>query len=407
MIRRSELEEVISSQTEQIKRQQTNEIERFIDDVQELSGFARIITGIRRCGKSTIMIQIMRRTSERRNLYLNFDDIRLSNFEKADFSRLFEIISNGAYQAVFFDEIQLIQGWEIFIHQLLREGYIVYITGSNASLMSSELGTHLTGRHLSSELFPFSYSEYLIYTQQASSYETMATYLRQGGMPEYLRTENTQVLSSLVDDILIRDIAVRKGIRDITSLKQLALYLLTNVTKLFSATNLSKSLGIKSPATILEYIDYMRDAYLMDIVGIYSTSLKVTSRNAKKIYAIDNGIITALSLSGSADSGRLLENFVYICLRKQHKGHIYYFNHEVECDFIITDINNHVTEAIQVCYDLNEGNFEREIHGLREAMHSLNLSKGMLLTMNEQDKLVVPEGQIDIVPVHQFCLQSV
>ena len=404
MIRRLDLEQIIQKQAKEMMQEDAKEIERNILSLSVTSGFAHIITGIRRCGKSTMMRQIMHKNKERKSVYLNFDDIRLSSFDKSDFVRLHEIIVDSDIQVLFFDEIQLVSGWEVFIHQLLRESHLIYITGSNASLLSVELGTHLTGRHLNFELFPFSYPEYLQYMQTSASAKSLREYLEQGGMPEYLRTRNIQVIQSLIDDILMRDIAVRRGIRDVSSLRQLAVYLLTNTTKLFSATSLAKTLRLKAVSTILEYIGYMRDAYLIDIIGQYSCSLKATTRNPKKVYAIDNGFITAMTVSQTEDSGRLLENMVYICLRQKYANHIYYYHNSGECDFIITDINNHPKEAIQVCYEITSENFDREIRGLSEAMRELKLSTGIILTMNEKDTLDIPEGCIQIIPVHQWCL---
>ena len=168
--------------------------------------------------------------------------------------------------------------------------------------------------------------------------------------------------------------------------------------------NLAKTLGLKAVSTILEYIGYMRDAYLIDIIGQYSSSLKVTTRNPKKVYAIDNGFVTAMTVSQTADSGRLLENMVFICLRQKYANHIYYYHNTGECDFIITDINNHPREAIQVCYEITTENFDREIRGLSEAMRELKLLTGIILTMNEKDALDIPEGRIQIIPVHEWCL---
>src|SRR5690606_10189987 len=148
-----------------------------------------------------------------------FEEILMWAFEAGDFARLKQEIDRRTIRVLFFDEIQLAPHWEVFANQLLREGYTVFITGSNASLLSKELGTHLTGRHLSMELFPFSYQEFLRFRSRPSDAESLTDYLHSGGMPEYLISGNALVLGNLLDDILVRDIAVRHAVRDVASLK--------------------------------------------------------------------------------------------------------------------------------------------------------------------------------------------
>jgi len=183
---------------------------------------------------------------------------------------------------LFFDEIQIVKGWETYINQLLREGYKVFITGSNASMLSRELGTHLTGRHLPMELFPFSYPEFIRFKALNNGENAVLNYLKEGGMPEYVKTGASVVLNTLVDDILMRDIAIRHNIRDVNSLRQLTAYLITNIGNLVSASKLVGMFSIKSPATFLEYFSFLKDAYLLEFVPIFSHSLKVQARNPKK-----------------------------------------------------------------------------------------------------------------------------
>ena len=397
MILKSQLEQVVDKQLEWIRNTNKDVAREQAETVNSTAGFASIITGIRRCGKSTLMKQIMSRYKKDDTLYLNFDDIHLSSFEKDDFVRLYSLIEERKAKILFFDEIQLVSGWEVFIHQLLREDYRVYITGSNASMLSAELGTHLTGRHLSTELFPFSYAEYLKFSKRRRGKDSFISYLTDGGMPEYLSTHDSRVPLSMVDDILVRDIAIRHGVRNIEPMKRLAVYLLTNVAKPFSGNRLTSVIGDVSTSTVLDYVDYMRDAYLIDTASQYTTNIRATVRNPKKVYAIDTGIVCCVSLSQTGDLGRLLENYQFLQLRKRAKGKVYYYRGKGECDFVVTGVDNNPKELYQVCLQLTEDNMRREIDGLREAMRALHLQEGTIVTLANEDNLNVEEGVIHIV----------
>ena len=400
MILKSQLEQIVNKQFEWINSTAKGVLREQVESVHATSGFASIITGIRRCGKSTLMKQVMGRYKKGDTLYLNFDDIHLSSFEKHDFVRLYSLVEDSKAKVLFFDELQLVNGWEVFVHQLLREGYLVYITGSNASMLSVELGTHLTGRHLSTELFPFSYAEYLSFGKRRRGKDSFMSYLTEGGMPEYLTTHDSRVPLAMVDDILVRDIAIRHGIRNVEPLKRLALYLLTNVAKPFSGNRLTSVVGDISASTVLDYVDYMRDSYLIDTASQYATNIRATVRNPKKVYAIDTGIVSSVSLSQTDDIGHLLENYQFIQLRKRAKGHVYYYRGKGECDFVVTGTDNSPKELYQVCQQLTADNMRREIDGLREAMRDLHLQEGTIVTLSDEDILNVEEGVIRVVKAY-------
>lgn len=402
MIYKQQIAEMVERQMSWLQRP-TNEVRR--DDVEQINaidGFAAIITGLRRCGKSTMLRQIAGRYPLSELLFLNFEDINLTGFVADDFKRLYAHINQRGCNTLMFDEIQTVEGWEIFVHQLLREGFRVYITGSNASMLSTELGTHLTGRHLSTELFPFSYSEFLTCTGAKSSTESFLYYLQKGGMPEYLRHGDPNILLTALDDILVRDIAIRHGVRSIAPLKLLAMYLLSNAAKPFSANGLTSVVGDVATSTILEHIAHMRDAYLIDTVGQYSTNIRTTVRNPKKVYAIDTGLARAVSLSPTDDTGRLLENYVFLCLRKKHRNRIFYYQSKGECDFVVTDLANKPQALYQVCLRLTDENQQRELTGLRLAMADTRLPHATLVTLDMHDTLDIPEGRIDVVRAAEF-----
>ena len=399
MIRQEEIALVINSQRETFLKQDTGFTRDALVDIPIADSFATIITGIRRCGKSTLLLQLLRRDYQDA-IYLNFDDIRLSGFEISDFMRLHREIEKRKINVLFFDEIQIVKGWEQYINQLLRENYKVFITGSNASMLSIELGTHLTGRHLSMELFPFSYWEFIKFKTLEHGENAILDYLNLGGIPEYIKTGISVVLNALVDDILMRDIAVRHAIRDITSLRQLTTFLITNIGNLISANKLVGMFDIKSPATFLEYFSFLQDAYLLEFVPIFNHSLKVQARNPKKVYIMDMGLYTENSISISDNMGRRLENLIFLHLRRKYK-HIFYYKDKGECDFITMEKNT-VKEAIQVCLTINDENFDREFNGLLGAMQNLGLKEGYIVTLNQSDLFEKEDMTIKMLPVHDF-----
>lgn len=373
-----------------------------LNNISILDSFATVVSGIRRCGKSTLLL-IMQQKQTEEVLYLNFDEIKLYDFELTDFQLLDKIIVSTSKKLLFFDEIQIIEGWEIYVRQKLDEGYKVLVTGSNASLLSKELGTKLTGRHISKELFPFSYAEYLQFCKLVPDSSSMETYLKTGGFPEYIKTKQSEVLINLFNDIIYRDIAVRYGIRDVHSLKKLALFLMSNVGNLVSASKLKQSISVKSTSTVLEYFSYLENSYLVFFVPKFSYSYKSQLVNPRKVYAIDTGLVDIVSTTFSNDYGHLLENLVFLHLRRRYKE-IYYFNNKnAECDFVVVETGQ-VTHLIQVCYELNHENRKREMNGLNSAMDDLKIEKGIIVTFNQSDSYIYKSSSIKIIQADQFLL---
>ena len=399
MLRQEEIADIIDNQWVEFLREDTGLQRELLLQIPIAPSFATIITGIRRSGKSTLLRQVLRQKYETA-IYLHFDDIRLSAFETGDFIRLHNEIVKRNIKILFFDEIQLIHGWELYVNQLLREHYTVFITGSNASMLSVEMGTHLTGRHLSVELFPFSYTEYIHFLNKENNTETVEAYLHSGGIPEYIKTGIPAILNTLIDDILWRDIAIRHAVRDIASLRQLTVFLLTNIGNTVTANKLTGMFGIKSPSTFLEYFSYLKDAYLFDFLPLFSHSLKVQARNPKKIYTMDLGLYSQNALTTSENSGRRFENLVFLHLRRKYKD-IFYFRAKHECDFIVLEKNT-VTKAVQACLNITDENFEREYKGLKEAMLALNLTYGQIITLNQSDKFVENGLTIELIPANIF-----
>ena len=354
-----------------------------------------VITGVRRCGKSTLLKQLLKK--EKNKIFLNFEDTRLEGFELADFNKLEQIANSEKIDCYVFDEIQNIPGWEKYVRSAHDKGFRIFITGSNASMLSREPGTKLTGRYLQTELFPFSFNEYLRFTRTKMGRGSFLKFMSEGGFPEFLASADTEYLRTLLRDIIIRDIAVRRNIKNEHMILRLALHLISNIGKETSYNNLTKLMEIKSVRTTIDYCDYLKESYLLDFIPRFSFSIKQQLINPKKVYAVDTGMAKANSLSFSEDYGRMLENTVYLRLR-QACHDIFYFKDDVsECDFLLRK-NDKVINAIQVCWHLSEDNLTREVAGLKKAMAVSGAKKGFIITYDQQDTF---EG-ISAIPVWKW-----
>lgn len=398
MISKSTLEEVIIWQLEASKK---STYQRAILSELDLNtpNFAYVISGIRRCGKSTLVHQIMQQHPS--SLYLNFDTPSLYGFEMNDFRVLDTLVDERRPEWLFFDEMQVVQGWEVYVRSKLEQGYRVVVTGSNSSMLSRELGTRLTGRHLSYTLYPFSYSEYLGFRQAKPSADTMREYLRTGGMPEYVKTGEPRIISDLISDILYRDILVRYNLRDEQALKNLFVYLMGNIGNLVSANKLTSVIGVKSSATVGDYFTYLENSFLVKFVSKYSYSYKSQMLNPKKVYSIDLGLHAVSTPSFSQDTGHRLENEV--CLELIRKGYeLYYFSEsQHECDFVLCR-NNAPEAVVQVCESLTHENEHREVSGLVAAMEHLHLDQGLILTLDQNDLMYNGNREIRVLPVWEW-----
>ena len=393
------IEQVIESQKERLTNMKSGLL-RNISEYLDLTTHALIVSGIRRCGKSTWLQQV-NKTYGGTSIYLNFEDPRLAGFELSDFNRLHEIAVKKGTFAYFFDEVQNIDNWESFVRFRLDEGYRVFITGSNASMLSKELGTKLTGRHITKELFPFSYSEYLAFTNKERGEQSSGNYMISGGFPEYLNTGLPEVLMQAFNDILVRDIAIRYNLKSNLVLQQLAVWLVSNSGKTFTGNSLRKTFQISSSSSIMDYLTYFVDAYLFFFIPKFSYSHKVRLVNPKKVYCIDNGFIKINSVSFNDDKGRLLENMVFLQLRRQ-TSEIYYFSEKNECDFVVFQ-QGKIRGLYQVCWQLDQNNMNREISGLIEAMDYFGQPTASIITKNQSDTFIIGEKTITAQPFHEWA----
>ena len=380
-----------------------------------------IIAGIRRVGKSTLLLQIIDSYFGEDFYYFNFEDERLINFNIEDFNLLYEAMIEfyGENKTFFFDEIQNIRGWETFVRRMMDKNYKFILTGSNATLLSRELGTKLTGRYILSTLYPFSFREFLrfkeylfdgkdllITEKKVKIKKQFDEYLKRGGMPEYLKYNyNQEILQRLYEDIIYRDITARYGIKDMKTLRELALYYLTNITGEISYNKLKNTYKTGSVNTIKNYSEYLENSYLVDILNIFSYSVKQQAIAPKKVFCIDNGIAVAISFAFSENMGKYLENLVYIELRRRGETLYYYkTKNNNSIDFVIKR-GNKINGIIQVCFDIgNEKTREREIKSLNQAMNELGLDEGLIITYENEEIIKMNDQSIKVIPAYKWLV---
>lgn len=400
MILKSEIEDAISEQLKYLEKKSTGQAREMVDDIVLVNDYVTIITGIRRCGKSTMMHQLSK-TGDQKIAYLNFEDPRIFGFEPKDFSKIKEAFGDEI-NYYFFDEIQNVDKWEVLVRYLHDHEKTICVTGSNASLLSKELGTKLTGRNIQIELFPFSYKEYCIFKKTTPNAKSLTKYLAEGGFPDYVKNKRKEYLQQLFKDIAYRDIIVRYGIRNVNSFIDIALFLISNTAKEYSLTGIKKAFGIGSTNSVMNYVEWLEDAYVLFSVPRFSWSLKSVAINRRKIYTIDTAFATANSLSFSKDSGRLFENMIFLALRRKHRD-IYYFREKGECDFVVKE-GKKILSLIQVCTEVNGDNMDRELNGLLEAMDFFKKKEGVIVTLDQEDVIQKEKKTVRLIPAYKWLI---
>ena len=413
------LKQIILEQQEILHAQNKRYVQRYIADEWLQTSEILIISGIRRCGKSVLMQQIRDRLVEK-DFFFNFDDERLANFKLDDFQKLQECFVElfGEQHTYYFDEIQNIEGWERFVRRLYNAGNKIVITGSNARMLSRELGTHLTGRYIQVEIYPFSFQEYLamneipvnaktLYTTtgRATMVKSFVKYMECGGFPKFLQDGSVSYLTSLYESIIYRDILTRNGLTNEKEMLELMFYLASNATKRVTYSSLGKVVGIQHPDTIKNYLEYIQQTYLISQLFRYDPSVKKQMMSPKKIYFVDNAIIKRIGFNATENNGVFLENLVFIEM-KRRGWDVYYYADKKECDFIVRK-GLHISDAYQVTLKMDSPQTrEREIAGVREAMQAYSLSKGYILTYEGKETINFDDGTIvEVVPVWEWILQ--
>jgi predicted AAA+ superfamily ATPase len=377
------------------------------------SNLVKVITGPRRAGKSTLAFQTL---AGKRFAYLNFEDDALRGDEITS-DELVEALEAvyGETDFFFFDEIQNYPNWESFINKLHRRERNLIITGSNSRLLSRELGSALTGRHLSFELLPFSLPEVLtaLGGKKADDSEIFQNYLLWGGFPEVVlgSAEPSGYLRTLFDSVVLRDIVTRHRIRASTGIHDLLVLLMNNAASRFSARSLERSLGSLSTATIQKFIAYCREAYLVQDLQPYFFKPRMRVKADRKIYAFDNGFISAKSQPATSNNSRLLENLVFIELvRRGFKPNVDLFYYQTrsgtEVDFLLRRGSENL-ELLQVTQNLSSlKSREREIRALRQGAEELKTRKLTVVTLDTEETIREAGAEISVVPCRKWLTGS-
>ncbi|GBR73686.1 putative AAA family ATPase [Candidatus Termititenax aidoneus] len=377
-----------------------------------------VITGLRRVGKSTLLAQIADAYLEDSFYFVNFEDERLLNFQADDFDLLQETLISlfGEKKTFLLDEIQNVPEWERFVRRLHDQGYKFIVTGSNASLLSQELGTRLTGRSIRVELFPFSFREFLQFRkivppnlthltakQKGQLRKQAREYLLIGGIPDALKYPELNWHKTLYDDVLYRDIAARYKLDNTRSLQELAFYLCSNTASSISFNKLKDWLKLGSGNTVKNYITYLENSWLFATINKYAHSVKEQQIAAKKIYGIDTGLLKSVGFAFSENKGRLLENAVFLRLRRNQQKIFYYKTAEnYEVDFFLPEQKTFV----QAAWQLNSpAVLERELRALSSAVREQPQAKScVIVTENIKQIYQWDKLHIQVVPLYEWLL---
>ena len=420
MIDARTLEAILSDQKAELEaRQQETLCHRLEESLVEInSPQAQVVIGVRRSGKSTMCYQALMQRGVH-FAYVDFDDERLSGMKADQLNDVLEVLYKiyGDFQYLFLDEIQDIEGWHLFVNRLLRQKMHVIITGSNAKLLSGELATHLTGRNKEIALYPFSFQEFCeMKGVDTKSVATKATafrraafdeYMQQGGFPELLIIEDKRhYINTLVDNILKRDIEQRYKIVYKAAFEQMAHHLLNISPSIAATQELTDLFHFKSLHTTKNYIDYLKQAYLLIGVSKYATKSKLRIVQ-EKLYAVDVAMMNMRENAFSAENlGWRLETIVLIQLLRKCKLNgwdiCYFKDRGSECDFLVCK-GNQVQQCIQVSYDISsEKTRKRELKGLKTAAQITGCKNLLLLTDHEYEDTTFEGFDILIRPVHEW-----
>lgn len=386
-----------------------------------------IFYGLRRSGKTFILYNIFRNNPDT-SLYIDFEDERLGNFQLNDFERLKNVFFELKPQLIgkkiifLFDEIQNVDGWEKYCRRVVeKEGHQVLVTGSSSRMMPLEIHTELRGRSWSVEVMPFSFNEYLIYNNidplnkkwkygnnKIHLQKYFLKYLKWGGFPEVIiakeEFEKNKLLTEYLSALFFRDLVERFKITNIQLLEHLIDKLLSSFSLKISLSafyNQYKTQFQFSKDLLYRYYHYFIQSMLLFEVTIFSESSYKRNRNPKKIYLTDIGLCKKVT---SEDRGRVLENIVFLELHRKDLT-IHYFQGDKECDFITTD-SKKKRNVIQVCWDINDENKDREIGGLKEAAQFCGIKKGFIITKDIEDEFDSDGIHVQVIPGWKWVLEG-
>lgn len=408
---KGEFELIYGSQTV-IKRDNQAVLSKNIDNA-----LVKVIMGVRRSGKSTLATLLLQ---GRNFAYANFDEKGLTQITLDELLSFFKEIYDGA-KIIFLDEIQNVDKWELWVNSIKRLGYDLIITGSNANMLSKELATHLTGRYVPFEVFPFSFAEYLRFNKfdlahvnskekEGELKNLLAYYMKNGGFPELVTKHLDQgYLKTIAGDIIYKDIISRWHVRHAFELDSVANYLASISCLEFTATGLAKALEMKSSITVQKYCNYLHEAYLFFYLKRFSYKVKIREKAPRKVYSIDNGMITAMGTKFTPDTGRLMENLVFLQLRRMNiieNQQLFYYKDVVgkEVDFVIKE-GIAVTKLIQVTYASNRSEIhKRETSSLVKAAEELKCDDLTIITWDYSAVEEAGNHKITFVPLWRWLI---
>ena len=421
----SDIEKVLLEQQDELEALEGEVlIHRPEEDLINLkSKLAQVVIGVRRSGKSTLCFNALRKAGVH-YAYANFDDERLEELETQDLDNVLQTLYKiyGKFDYLFLDEIQNIDGWPLFVNRLLRQRLHIIITGSNAKLLSTELATHLTGRHHKIELFPFSFKDWcsikdVEYTRLTTKNKGLLSkayeeYFRQGGFPELISGEENpkEYISTLIDNIISQDIKKRYKIRNIDALKRLAHHILNETPTLIVKETLQNIIGIKSERTLGNYLMYLNQTYLISTISKYSSRSRERARNEKS-YAIDVAFMDKRENAFSGENlGWRLETIVYLELLRRKavtENDIYYYQgRSAEADFVVCD-GNKTLAVYQVSYDIsNDKTRKREIKGCIAGAKATKCDNIFLITDHESEVIEEDGYSIQVVPIWEWLTRE-
>jgi len=389
------------------------------NEIDTESNLAQIVTGIRRCGKSTLAQMAFRKL---KFAFVNFDDERFYGLQADDLNHLLEALYAvyGEFDHLLLDEIQNVDGWHLFVNRLLRNKIKIILTGSNSNLLSREMATHLTGRYGIIELLPFSFGEYLKAKKveqrvfnttkgKGLAMNLFMEYLVNGGFPEVVRGEDRKTyVFNLFEAIVTRDIIYRYKIRNVRTFREIALWLTGNYGAEISYNRVKKIFGLGSENTAKNYVSYLEEAWLFVSLSKFSYKKQESLRN-RKMYLTDTSFADLAGESGSENTGRLLENVVMLHLLRHRLRcgyEIFYYKKNFEIDFLIYH-QRKVYELIQVSVSLENPNTRnREIRALTGANQEFKAAKLTIITMNEEELIEQNGLTIHVKPVIKWVLED-
>ena len=392
--------------------------ESFKRDIEK--DIIKIITGVRRSGKSTLALLLLKGKNFG---YLNFDEKELIDQRLDDLlSSIKEVYGNISF--LLLDEIQNVKGWELWVNSLQRRGYNLIITGSNAKLLSKELSTHITGRYIELENFPFNFREFLAFKnfsiedlknnkeKEGEVKRILREYLSKGGFPEYIVKELDQsYLQTLFHSIIFSDVVKRWNVRYSSKIEDLARYLISISSNEYSATKLRNLLDFRSTLTVEKYIEYIKEAYLIFTLERFSFKAKEFLKAPKKVYVVDNGLKNPISQKTSEEIGSAIENLVFLELKRKglkENKNIFYLklNNDEEVDFLVKE-GLEIKQLIQVTYASSKDEIEkREIKALKKASELLKCKDLVCITWDYEDELKEEGKTIKFIPIWKWLLNK-